>query len=77
MDSLYHHILFLIYRILFYNPLCNSLKLSDLNILITDNKAPLELATKAAEKGIEIIIVNPDNNVIQEHFNPSEDSPIK
>lgn len=59
------------------NSLCNSLKLSDLNILITDNKAPLELATKAAEKGIEIIIVNPDNNVIQEHFNPSEDSPIK
>ena len=57
--------------------MCNSLKLSDLNILITDNKAPLELATKAAEKGIEIIIVNPDNNVIQEHFNPSEDSPIK
>jgi aspartate/glutamate racemase len=33
--------------------------------------------SKAAEKGIEIIIVNPDNNVIQEHFNPSEDSPIK
>ena len=59
------------------NSLCNSLKLSDLNILITDNKAPLELASKAAEKGIEIIIVNPDNNVIQEHFNPSEDSPVK
>lgn len=59
------------------NSLCNSLKLSDLNILITDNKAPLELASKAAEKGIEIIIVNPENNVIQEHFNPSEDSPVK
>lgn len=59
------------------NSLCNSLKLSDLNILITDNKAPLELASKTAEKGIEIIIVNPDNNVIQEHFNPSEDSPVK
>lgn len=58
------------------NSLCNSLKLSDLNIIITDNKAPLELASKAAEKGIEILIVNPDNNTIQEHFNPSENSPF-
>ena len=51
--------------------LCNSLKLSDLDIIITDNKAPLELATQAAQHGIEILIVNPESNVIQEHFNPS------
>lgn len=51
--------------------LCNSLKLSDLDIIITDNKAPLELATQAAQHGIEVLIVNPENNVIQEHFNAS------
>lgn len=49
--------------------LCNSLKLTDLDIIITDNKAPLELVELAAQQKIEILIVNPDTGVIQEHFN--------
>ncbi|WP_373214677.1 DeoR/GlpR family DNA-binding transcription regulator [Ruminococcus sp. 5_1_39BFAA] len=54
------------------NSLCNSLKLSDLDIIITDNKAPLELVTKAAQCGIEILLVNPADNSVQEHFNEQQ-----
>ena len=51
--------------------LCNSLKMSNLNMIITDNKAPMDLVEKAARFGIEILIVNPDDNTIEKHFNPA------
>lgn len=51
------------------NSLCNSLKLSDLDMIITDNKAPQEPVEKAAQCGIEILIVNPKDNSVEAHFN--------
>ena len=40
-------------------------------MIITDNKAPMDLVEKAARFGIEILIVNPDDNTIEKHFNPA------
>lgn len=54
------------------NSLCNSVRLENLDIIITDNKAPLETVEKAAVMGKEIVIVNPETNTIQEHFNKTE-----
>lgn len=54
------------------NSLCNSVSLEDLDIIITDNKAPKDTVQKAVELGKEILIVNPDTNEIEEHYNKTE-----
>ncbi|MDY3121970.1 DeoR/GlpR family DNA-binding transcription regulator [Suipraeoptans intestinalis] len=54
------------------NSLCNSVRLEELDIIITDNKAPEHSIQKAASLGKEILIVNPDTNTVDSHFNRSE-----
>lgn len=49
--------------------ICNSIALEDLDIIITDNKAPEKSIHEAAELGKEILIVNPADGCVEEHFN--------
>lgn len=52
--------------------ICNSIPLSALDVIITDNKAPEKSVQEAAALGKEILIVNPASAQVEEHFNPSE-----
>lgn len=51
------------------NSLCNSVGLDELDVIITDNKAPGESVQKVAAYGKELLIVNPDTNEIEAHYN--------
>jgi len=53
------------------NSLCNSISLEQLDMIITDNKAPEESVQKAVACGKELLIVNPDNYHVEEHYNKS------
>lgn len=53
--------------------ICNSVSLEDLDIIITDNKAPEKSVKEAAELGKEILIVNPMDGHVEEHFNQNSD----
>ncbi len=53
------------------NSLCNSVSLDQLDIIITDNKAPEQSVEKAVSHGKELLIVNPDDGHIEEHYNKS------
>ncbi len=52
--------------------LCNSIKLDQINLIITDNRTPKEYIKKTVELGKEIIIVNPEGNSIENHYNPTD-----
>lgn len=54
------------------NSLCNSVRLENLDIIITDNKAPEESVRQAASLGKEILIVNPDTSAVEAHYNRSQ-----
>lgn len=54
------------------NSLCNSISLDQLDIIITDNKAPEESVQKTADLGKELLIVNPENHSIEAHYNKSD-----
>ncbi len=54
------------------NSLCNSISLDQIDTIITDKLAPADSIKKVSELGKEIIIVNPKNNSIENHFNPSK-----
>lgn len=51
------------------NSLCNSISLEQLDVIITDNKAPEESVRKAVDCNKELLIVNPDNQNIEAHYN--------
>lgn len=53
------------------NSLCNSVRLENLDIIITDNKAPEELVAQASSLGKEILIVNPETSSVEAHYNRS------
>jgi len=53
------------------NSLCNSFPLEQIDIIITDNKAPSDSINKIVELGKEIIIVDPEKQSIEKHYNPS------
>jgi len=53
------------------NSLCNSFPLEQIDIIITDNKAPKDSVSKIVKLGKEIIIVNPETKSIENHYNPS------
>ena len=53
------------------NSLCNSVRLDDLDIIITDNKAPEESVSQASALGKEILVVNPDTCTVEAHYNRS------
>ena len=53
------------------NSLCSTIDLNSLDIIITDDKAPLEYVEKAASYGKEILVVNPQDNSVSKHYNPS------
>jgi len=52
------------------NSLCNSFPLEQIDIIITDNKAPKDSVSKIVKLGKEIIIVNPETKSIENHYNP-------
>jgi len=47
------------------NSLCNSFPLEQIDIIITDNKAPKDSVSKIVKLGKEIIIVNPETKSIE------------
>lgn len=51
------------------NSLCTSIPLEELDIIITDNKAPEKSVQMVADLGKEIIVVNPDTRGIEAHYN--------
>jgi DeoR/GlpR family transcriptional regulator of sugar metabolism len=51
------------------NSLCNSIHLEQLDIIITDNKAPEQSVQKAVACDKELLIVNPDTLHIEAHYN--------
>lgn len=55
------------------NSLCNSVSLDQLDIIITDNKAPEESVKLAADYGKELLIVNPDTLSVEAHYNKQPD----
>lgn len=54
------------------NSLCNSISLEQLDIIITDNKAPEESVQKAVACGKELLIVNPETQHIEAHYNKTD-----
>lgn len=51
------------------NSLCNTIDMEMLDLIITDTKAPHQSVQKAANLGKEIILVNPQTNTVEEHYN--------
>lgn len=49
--------------------ICNSIPLEDLDVIITDSKAPAESIKEVAERGIELIVTDPQLGQITEHYN--------
>ena len=49
--------------------ICNSIPLKDLDVIITDNKAPTDSIKKVAELGIELLVTDPSLGEIIEHYN--------
>ena len=54
------------------NSLCTSIPLEELDIIITDNKAPETSVQVVVDLGKEIIIVNPDTKKIEAHYNKTK-----
>ncbi len=50
--------------------ICNSIPLENLDVIITDSKAPKESVSAAASYGKEIVVVHPENAEVLEHLNP-------
>jgi len=48
--------------------LCSSIRLEDLDVIITDTEAPSEAVREAASRGIEIILVRASDGEIEEHL---------
>ncbi len=53
------------------NSLCQAISLKDIDIIITDRKAPADMVEAAANMGKEIIVVDPDSGEILSHYNKS------
>lgn len=51
------------------NSICNSIRLSDIDLIITDHLAPEPQVEAAATLGKEILVVNTETEEIEEHFN--------
>lgn len=51
--------------------ICNSIPLADLDVIITDTKAPAENIRKVIDLGIELLLADPDSGTIAEHYNPA------
>lgn len=49
--------------------LCNSIPLNQIDTIITDNKTSSEIIKKAVGLKKEVIIVNPENGEIEQHYN--------
>ena len=52
-----------------HTSLCNSIPLNQIHVIVTDNKTSPEIIQKAVGLKKEVIIVNPENNKIQHHYN--------
>ena len=51
-----------------HTSLCNSLPLSQIDVLITDDKSPREIIDKAVALKKEVIVVSPESGEITEHY---------
>ena len=51
------------------NSICNSVRLADIDLIITDTRAPEDQVRQAADLGKELLIVNPETTRIEAHFN--------
>lgn len=52
-----------------HTSLCNSIPLNQIDVIITDNKTSPEIIQKAVGLKKEVIIVDPEENRIQHHYN--------
>lgn len=52
-----------------HTSLCNSIPLQQIDVIITDNKAPVEIIQKAVGLKKEVIVVDPVTSVIEKHYN--------
>lgn len=48
--------------------ICNTIPLDQLDLIITDNRAPVSSVQRAADLGKEILVVNPVTCQIEEHY---------